>query len=45
MARCKTRGFYLFADGTYTWFAGLSAWEKKVEISKHGSIVRFTPTN
>ena len=40
----KTRGWYTFADGTKTWFAGLSAQEKKVEIRKHGKIVKFEPT-
>ena len=44
MAAPKTRGYYLFADGTYCWYAGLSASEKKREVMKHGSIVRFTPT-
>ena len=45
MATPKTRGFYTFEDGTYAWFAGLSAAEKKLKIRKHGKIVRFTPTN
>ena len=44
MARTKTRGWYTFADGYYAWFHGLSAQEKKVEIVKHGKIVRFDPT-
>lgn len=45
MAKIKSRGFYLFADGTYAWFAGLSANEKKREIQKHGAIIRFTATD
>lgn len=45
MARIKSRGFYLFADGAYIWFAGLSASEKKREVAKHGAIVRFTATD
>lgn len=44
MARVKTRGFYLFADGTYCWYAGLSAAERKREVMKHGAIIRFTAT-
>lgn len=44
MAKVKTRGFYLFADGEYIWFSGLSAQEKKVEIRKHGAIIKFVPT-
>ena len=45
MARTKSRGFYLFADGTYCWYAGLSVAEKKIEIAKHGAIIRFTATD
>ncbi len=41
----KNRGWYLFADGYYCWFSGMSAQEKKVEIYKHGKIIQFTPTN
>lgn len=44
MARTKTRGWYTFADGTQAWFNGLSAQEKRVQIMKHGAIVRFQPT-
>ena len=40
----KTRGWYLFTDGAEIWFNGLSAHEKKVEIYKHGAIIRFMPT-
>lgn len=40
----KTQGIYVFADGYTCWFHGLSAEEKRVEIFKHGAIVRFTPT-
>lgn len=39
-----TRGFYLFEDGTYCWFNGLSGAEKRNEIRKHGKIIRFEPT-
>lgn len=45
MARGKSRGFYLFTDGTYCWYAGLSATEKKREVAKHGAIIRFTATD
>ena len=44
MARTNTRGWYTFEDGTETWFNGLSATEKKIEIRKHGKIIRFEPT-
>lgn len=44
MARTNTRGWYTFADGTQAWFNGLSAQEKRVQIRKHGNIVRFEPT-
>lgn len=40
----KTRGWYLFTDGAEIWFNGLSAREKKIEIYKHGAIIRFMPT-
>lgn len=44
MARTnKTQGWYLFEDGTYVWFYGLSVREKTAEIRKHGKIVRFIP--
>ena len=45
MAKIKTQGWYVFADGYTCWFHGLSASERKMEIRKHGAIVRFTPTN
>jgi hypothetical protein len=45
MARTKTRGWYVFADGTQAWFNGLSAREKKVQIMKHGAIIRFMLTD
>lgn len=45
MAKIKSRGFYLFKDGAYIWFSGLSAQEKKVEIRNHGAIIRFVPTD
>ena len=45
MKTVKTRGFYLFEDGYYAWFAGLSGTEKKIEIHKHGKIIRFTHTD
>ena len=44
MARTKTRGWYTFEDGHYAWFNALSVHERKVEIMKHGRIVRFEPT-
>lgn len=37
------RGWYLFEDGQYSWFNGLSAQEKRVQIRKHGKIVKFKP--
>lgn len=45
MAKNKTRGWYTFADGYYCWMSGMSASEKKIEILKHGKIVKFVPTN
>ena len=39
----KTRGWYLFADGTESWFNGLSARERAAAIRQHGAIVRFIP--
>jgi hypothetical protein len=44
MARTKTQGWYLFEDGTYAWYHGMSAQEKKIEIRKHGQIIRFQPS-
>ena len=44
MARTSTRGWYVFADGHRAWFNGLSVSEKKMEIRKHGAIIRFTHT-
>lgn len=40
----KTQGWYYFADGYYAWYHGLSANEKKIEIKKHGVIIKFVPT-
>lgn len=37
----KNSGWYTFEDGYKAWFNGLSAQEKKVEIRKHGKIVRI----
>lgn len=37
----NTRGWYTFADGYRAWFFGLSGNDKKVEIRKHGKIVKF----
>ena len=45
MARSKTRGWYVFADGYTCWYHGLSAREKKYAIMEHGEIVKFSPTN
>ena len=45
MAKSKTRGWYTFSDGYHCWYHGLSASEKKIEIIKHGEIIRFTPTD
>ena len=39
-----TQGWYTFADGTQTWFYGLSTQERKVEEHKHGKVVAFIPT-
>lgn len=44
MARTATRGWYTFADGYMAWFSGLSATEKRMEIRKHGQIVKFVHT-
>lgn len=45
MAKNKTRGWYVFEDGYTCWVHGMSAQEKKIEIFKHGKIVKFTPTD
>ena len=44
MARTHTQGYYLFEDGFYAWYHGMSAQEKKLEIWKHGKIIQFKPT-
>ena len=41
----KTRGWYTFEDGYTCWYSGMSMQEKKIEIFKHGKIVKFVPTN
>lgn len=43
-AGVRGRGWYLFADGAYAWFYGLSAAEKRREIAQHGAVVRYEPT-
>lgn len=45
MAKSKTRGWYVFENGYTCWVNGMSGAEKKIEIMKHGKIVKFTPTN
>lgn len=45
MAKNNTKGWYTFEDGYQAWFNGLSGTEKRIEIRKHGKIVRFEPTN
>ncbi len=45
MAKNKTRGWYIFEDGYTCWYHGLSASERKMEIRKHGKIIKFSPTN
>lgn len=44
MANINTRGWYTFADGYRCWFAGMSGQEKKIEVRKHGKIVKFERT-
>ena len=44
MAARKSQGYYTFADGTRIWFFGLSAQEKKIEVLKHGAIIKFEAT-
>ena len=44
MAKNKTQGWYLFEDGYYCWYHGLSATERKMEERQHGKVVRFEPT-
>lgn len=45
MARkSRTQGWYTFADGYHCWYYGLSAQERKVEVMRHGAVVRFDPT-
>lgn len=40
----NSQGWYTFANGTCTWFFGLSAQELKAEIRKHGKLVSFEAT-
>ena len=44
MAKKNTQGIYYFEDGYNCWVHGLSAQEKRMEILKHGKIVKFIPT-
>jgi len=39
----RNSGWYTFEDGYCGWFAGMTAQERRVEIAKHGKIVRFDP--
>ena len=45
MARTNTRGWYFFEDGFQVWVNGFSKTEKRNYIMKHGTIVKFIPTN
>ena len=40
----NTQGWYTFEDGTRTWFHGLNIHELKLEVYKHGKVVKFEPT-
>lgn len=40
----NTRGWYYFEDGSVQWVNGFSTREKKIEIMKHGKIIKFIPT-
>ena len=40
----KTRGWYIFADGSEIWYNGLSARERNAAIRAHGIILHFIPT-
>ncbi len=42
--RRKTQGWYTFADGYMAWYNELSTKEQKIEIRKHGAIIKFQPT-
>ena len=42
--KMKTRGWYTFADGYRAWFFGLGGNEKKIEIMKHGKVIKFEHT-
>lgn len=44
MAKNRTSGWYIFADGYEVWVNGFSTTEKCNEIRKHGAILRFIPT-
>lgn len=44
MAKIKSQGWYTFADGYRCWYHGLSAQEKRIEVYKHGKVVKFEPT-
>ena len=37
----NSQGWYIFADGTCTWFFFFFSQELKVEIQKHGKLVSF----
>lgn len=43
--KIKTQGWYTFEDGYTCWYHGMSGAEKRMEIYKHGKIVKFVPTN
>lgn len=45
MKASKTQGYYTFEDGYKVWLNGMSAQERKVQIYKHGKIIRFEQTN
>ena len=40
----NTQGWYTFEDGTRAWFHGLNSQELKIEVHKHGKVVKFEPT-
>ncbi len=38
----NTNGYYFeFADGYHGWVLGMSAQEKKVEVRKHGKLIKW----
>ena len=50
MATKKTKkvpagqGIYTYEDGFQHWVLGMSASERRIEVRKHGKVVKYIPT-